>query len=174
MVIPKLCTPTVTAISELYARGLYSITSIDTASRISPHRLCRTMSTMLTTHTLCCVASMAALSLQPWATMLMPPPAYVPHTMEKLDFVDGADPLLIVTCPPIAVSNGATKDTDGDTVTLLIVTRSAVVPTTFSDPPPVAAPLLLTDAPPHTNMKPARVSSPTPTDDGTPPPHTSC
>jgi hypothetical protein len=83
MVIPKFCPPTVAAISELFAQGLYSVTSIATASRPSPIILCRMVTTMLTTCKPCCVtvrllpASMAALSLHPWAAMPMPPPAYV-------------------------------------------------------------------------------------------------
>jgi hypothetical protein len=38
LVIPTFCTPTVAAISEIFAQGLYSVTSIATASRL---RLCR-------------------------------------------------------------------------------------------------------------------------------------
>jgi hypothetical protein len=85
MVVPKLCTPTVAAISELFAQGLYSVTSIATASRLSPSKLCRMVTTMLTTYKPCCIAvrllpaSMAALSLHPWDAMPMPPPAYVPQ-----------------------------------------------------------------------------------------------
>jgi hypothetical protein len=99
MVIPKFCTPMVAAISELFAQGLYSVTSIATASRLSPSKLCRMVTTMLTTYKLCCVvvrllpASMAALSLYPWDAM--PPPAYLPQPPAPSSSPTMTDTLLI-------------------------------------------------------------------------------
>jgi hypothetical protein len=56
MVVPKFCPPTVAAISELFAQGLYSVTSIATASRLSPSKLCHMVTTMLTTYQPFCIA----------------------------------------------------------------------------------------------------------------------
>jgi hypothetical protein len=101
MVIPKFCTPTVAAISELFDQGLYLVTSIATASRLSPSKVCHMVTTMLTTYKLCCVAvrplpeSMAVLSLQPWAVMPMPPPACVPQPPAPSSSPTTTDTLLI-------------------------------------------------------------------------------
>jgi hypothetical protein len=100
MVIPKFCTPTVAAIFELFAQGLYSVTSIATASRLSPSKLCRMVTTMLTTYKPCCVA-----------VRLLPASTTAPITT-SLGCDADAPSSLCASPPPLAPSSSpSTTDT---------------------------------------------------------------
>jgi hypothetical protein len=168
MVVPKFCPPTVAAISELFAQGFFSVTSIATASRLSPSKLCRIVTTMLTTYQPCCIvvrllpASIAALSLHPWAAMPMPPPVYVPQpptsavTSAPIPApVTPPGPLLIVECATQRSLRPPTMSPPTSAVT------SAPIPAPVTPP----GPLLIVECATQRSLRPPGLAS----DNATPP-----